>query len=147
MSSVRLISRFSSLSLSGTIFGILLVGMAGQTCAQTRFEIRPLETITLSNQQFLVGDKNGKPVTLAGELRIPRPGTDKLPAVILLHSGMGIQLHHDRWAQELNSISAATLLLDSLSGRGLEKRHRTGLVSRCSGCLSGARSIGSAPAN
>jgi hypothetical protein len=30
------------------------------------------------------GDKKGKPAVLAGELRISKPGADKLPAVILI---------------------------------------------------------------
>jgi dienelactone hydrolase len=105
--------------LIGTVLGILLASMPGPTYAQLRFEMRPVETVTLTAQQFLTGDKSGKPATVAGELRIPRPGADKLPAVILLHGGAGIQLHHDRWAQELSSIGVATFLLDSFSGRGV----------------------------
>ena len=50
--------------------------VSGPSHAQMRLEMRPVETITLSTQQFLTGDKNGKPAVLAGELRIPKPGTD-----------------------------------------------------------------------
>jgi dienelactone hydrolase len=52
-------------------------------------------------------------------LRIPRPGTDKLPAVILMHTSSGIATHLDQWAKELNSIGVAVFLLDSGSGRGM----------------------------
>jgi hypothetical protein len=31
-----------------------------------RTELRPFESLTLTDQQFLIGDKNGKAVTLAG---------------------------------------------------------------------------------
>jgi dienelactone hydrolase len=84
-----------------------------------RLEMRPVETVTLSTQQLLMGDRNGKPAVLAGELRIPKPGTDKLPAVILIHGAGGISAAHDRWMQEINSIGVAVFILDSFSGRGI----------------------------
>jgi dienelactone hydrolase len=84
-----------------------------------RMELRPLESMTLTTQQFLTGEKNGKPAILAGELRIPKPGSDRLPAVILVHGSGGLSASQDRWAQELNSIGVATLILDVFSGRGI----------------------------
>jgi len=81
--------------------------------------MRPVETVTLSTQQFLTGDMNGKPAILAGELRIPKPGTDKLPAVILVHGSGGISALHDRWVQEINSVGVAAFILDSFSGRNI----------------------------
>ena len=44
-----------------------------------RIELRTIETITLSDQQILTGDKNGKAVTIAGELRFPRGATGRVP--------------------------------------------------------------------
>jgi dienelactone hydrolase len=58
-------------------------------------------------------------VILAGELRLPKPGTDKLPAVILIHSAGGINPATELWAREINSIGVATFILDSFSARGL----------------------------
>jgi hypothetical protein len=37
-----------------------------------RTELRAIETLTLTDQQFLTGDKSGKAVTIAGELRFPQ---------------------------------------------------------------------------
>ena len=54
-----------------------------------RVEIHPFQSMTLTDQEFLAGRKDGKPVTLAGELRLPRPGNDRLPAVVLLHGSGG----------------------------------------------------------
>lgn len=97
--------------------------MLGTTAAvaQTfiRMEVHPVETITLTTQQFLTGDMNGKPAILAGQLRIPKPGTDKLPAVILVHGSGGINAAHNRWADDLNSIGVAVFVLDSFAGRGI----------------------------
>ncbi len=97
---------------------IVLTFAAGAARAQVRPEVRPVETVTLSTQQILLGEKNGKPTLLAGELRIPA-GAGRLPAVILIHGSGGLAEYHERWAQELNSLGVAAFLLDSFSGRGI----------------------------
>jgi cephalosporin-C deacetylase-like acetyl esterase len=99
----------SIISLSSASFGQTFV----------RMELRPIESTTLTGEQFLTGDKNGKLAMLAGELRIPKPGTDRLPAVVLVHGSGGLGASSDRWAQELNSIGVASFILDSFSGRGI----------------------------
>jgi dienelactone hydrolase len=85
-----------------------------------RLEMRVIESVTLSGEQFLTGDeKNGKKVTLAGELRIPgAPGT-KVPAVILVHGSGGISGATDAWAREVNAMGIAAFILDTFSGRGI----------------------------
>ena len=85
---------------------------------QVRPEIHPIETVTLSTQQILTGEKNGKRTLLGGELRIPS-STVPVPAVILVHGSGGLSLSIERWAQELNTIGIAAFLLDSFSGRGI----------------------------
>src|SRR5438046_1246716 len=75
-----------------------------------RIEVRPVETVTLKTQQVLTGDRNGKPVTIAGELRIPKPGNEKLAAVILLHGSGGVGAATDRWAQQLNATGIAAFI-------------------------------------
>ena len=52
-------------------------------CAQVaRIEIHSLKTITLTDEQFLAGVKDGKQDVIGGKLRIPRPGKDRLPAIV-----------------------------------------------------------------
>jgi dienelactone hydrolase len=97
---------------------LVLTGFAGWSQAQVRIEVRPFESMTLTSDAFLRGEV-GKPVVLAGELRIPRPGTDKLPAVVLMHASGGVNAGVDRWAQDLNSLGVATFIVDSFSGRGI----------------------------
>lgn len=84
-----------------------------------RVEIHPIQSVTMSDQDFLNGRKDGKPVTLAGELRIPRPGTDRLPAVVLLHGSGGVGRNVVEWEQELGSMGVATFVLDAFTGRGI----------------------------
>jgi dienelactone hydrolase len=91
------------------------------TSAQTfgRMEVRAVDSVTLTGEQFLMGDTNGKPARLAGELRLPAAGLGRLPAVILVHGSGGLSASEDRWAQELNGIGVAVFLLDTFSGRGI----------------------------
>jgi dienelactone hydrolase len=85
-----------------------------------RTELHAIPTLTLSDRQFLTGDKNGTAVTITGVLRIPRLGTDRLPAVILVHGSGGIGGNVDRWSQELNGIGLATFVTDSFTARGIQ---------------------------
>jgi dienelactone hydrolase len=84
-----------------------------------RVEIHPFQSMTLTDQEFLAGRKEGKPVTLAGELRLPRAGNDRLPAVVLLHGSGGIGGYIPDWEEELNAIGIATFAIDSFTARGI----------------------------
>lgn len=84
-----------------------------------RVELHPFQSTTLTDQEFLTGKKEGKPVILAGELRIPRSGTDRLPAVVLVHGSGGMGGYVDDWAQWLNALGVATFAIDSFTARGI----------------------------
>lgn len=88
----------------------------------SRNELYSFSSVTLTDAQFLMGQREGPQVSLAGQLRIPRPGTDKLPAVILVHGSGGIGGTGgptEEWATELNKLGIATFTFDSFSGRGI----------------------------
>ena len=98
----------------------LLADPAARTVhAQLRLELIPVESMTLTSRQILTGETQGKPATIAGELRLPRGGTDKLPAVILVHGVGGLFMNMDDWARVLNGWGVAAFIQDSLSGRGI----------------------------
>jgi dienelactone hydrolase len=84
-----------------------------------RVEIHSLPSVTMSDQDFLNGRKDGKPVTLSGELRIPKPGSERLPAVVLLHGSGGVGANVTDWAAEFNAMGIATFVVDAFTGRGL----------------------------
>jgi len=84
-----------------------------------RIELRPIETLTLTDQQFLTGDKNGKATTIAGVLRFPQGASGRLPAVILLHGSGGVSGSHELWSKHFNEMGIASFLIDSFSARGL----------------------------
>jgi dienelactone hydrolase len=84
-----------------------------------RMEILQFQSVTLTDKQFLMGEKDGKPVTLAGELRLPSSGNDRLPVIILIHGSGGIAGYVTDWEQELNAMGVATFLFDSFTPRGI----------------------------
>src|SRR3954452_12457020 len=84
----------------------------------SRTELYAIPSLTLSDQQFLAGDTDGKPVTVAGELRIAQ-GTGRLPVVIMMHGSGGIGLNIEPWVHHFNSMGISTFVIDGFSGRGL----------------------------
>lgn len=113
---------------AGAIVGIAALSWTQSVLAEpslsdlaARIELRPFETLTLSDKQFLTGDKNGKAVTIAGELRIPQRATGRLPAVVLLHGSGGANGGHELWAKHFNEMGIASFLVDSFSARGITR--------------------------
>src|ERR1700681_2499160 len=102
---------------------ILLAGI--ETNAQSmpkeiapRVELYAIPSLTISDQQFLTGDANGKPVTVAGEFRIAQ-GSGRLPVVVLMHGSSGVGASIEPWAHQFNAMGISTFVIDGFSGRGL----------------------------
>ena len=107
------------LATAATILAAMVVSADAQV---TRLEVYPVSSVTLKDSDFLAGRQDGQPVTIAGELRIPKAGNDKLPAVVLLHGSGGIGgggSMIDEWSRELNQLGIATFALDSFAARGI----------------------------
>jgi dienelactone hydrolase len=86
-----------------------------------RLEVLPLASVTITDSDLLAG-RDGKPVSITGNLRVPKTANDKLPAVILLHGSGGIGgagSTIDGWSRELNQLGIATFAVDSFAGRGI----------------------------
>jgi dienelactone hydrolase len=95
------------------------MGFAGQASAQVaRIELHVLQSETHPDRQFLRGEK-GTPVAIGGELRIPKPGSERLPAVVLLHGSGGVGNNVDHWVGKFRAAGVATLVIDSFTGRGI----------------------------
>jgi dienelactone hydrolase len=84
-----------------------------------RIELRSFQSLTLTDQQFLTGDKNGLPVTITGELRLPQGTTGRVPVVIMLHGAGGLVASNELWSRTLNAMGVATFAIDS-HGRNLD---------------------------
>src|SRR6202165_1085005 len=65
---------------------VLLVASQRATYAQVaRMEVIPFESLTLTDQEFLAGHEDGKPVTVAGGLPVPGGGTQAFPPAFLFY--------------------------------------------------------------
>jgi len=91
-----------------------------------RTELRAIDTLTITDQQFLTGDRNGKAVSIAGELRLPQGlPSGKLPAVVLPHGSGGINGGNELWAKEFNEMGIARCFSIASAGAGSSARRRT----------------------
>src|SRR5262249_10722493 len=68
-----------------------------------RTELISINTLTVSDAQFLTGDTNGKATTTTGQLRIAR-GPDRLPVVVLQHGSGGMGANIEMWSREFNAM-------------------------------------------
>lgn len=84
-----------------------------------RIEVSAFNTLTVTDRQFLLGDKNGTTNAIAGELRIPQGAQGRVPLVIQIHGSGGILAPYEVWMRLLNQMGVATFLVDSFSGRGI----------------------------
>ncbi len=82
-------------------------------------EVIPFESLTLTDQEFLAGREDGKLVTIAGELRLPRVSNERFPLVILLHGSGGVSKYVLDWEQEFLAMGVATFVIDSFTARGI----------------------------
>jgi dienelactone hydrolase len=107
-----------------------------------RTELYAIQSLTLSDEQFLQGDANGKPVTISAQLRIAQ-GTGRLPLVILQHGSSGYAANIDYWTRTLNAAGISTLALDGMTGRGLiEVNSNQALLGRLNFILDIYRALG-----
>lgn len=110
-----------------TLIAALVCAMAGLTSSAVaqetkylaaRVEFHLINSLTISDQQFLTGDENGKATQLVGQLRIAQ-GSGRLPVVILLHGSGGIGSNIEFWSRELNASGISTFAIDGFTGRGI----------------------------
>jgi dienelactone hydrolase len=80
--------------------------------------LHPIQTLTLSDQHFLKGEADGKPVTISGEFRIAQ-GAGRLPVVVLMHGSGGMGPNIEMWSKEFNAMGISAFAIDGFTGRGL----------------------------
>jgi dienelactone hydrolase len=83
-----------------------------------RIEAIPIQTLTISDEQFLKGDAYGKPATIAGVLRVAQ-GPGRLPIVILVAGSGGFAPNTDVWDRQFQQMGISTFAMDSFAGRGI----------------------------
>ena len=83
-----------------------------------RIEAIPVQTLTISDEQFLKGDAYGKPATIAGVLRVAQ-GSGRLPLVIFVAGSGGFAPNTDVWDMQFEEMGISTFAMDSFAGRGI----------------------------
>jgi dienelactone hydrolase len=83
-----------------------------------RIEAIPIQSLTVSDEQFLKGDAYGRPTTIAGVLRVAQ-GSGRLPLVALVPGSGGINPGADVWDRQFEAMGISTFMLDSFAGRGI----------------------------
>src|SRR5512136_1601276 len=83
-----------------------------------RIEAIPVQTLTISDEQFLKGDAYGKPTTIAGVLRVAQ-GSGRLPLVIFAAGSGGFATNIDVWDRQFEQMGISTFAMDSFAGRGI----------------------------
>jgi dienelactone hydrolase len=86
--------------------------------AASRVELYAIPTLTLSDKQFLNGDANGTPATVAGEFRLAQ-GSGRTPVVVLMHGSSGVGATIEPWVHTFNAMGISTFVIDGFTGRGL----------------------------
>src|SRR5258705_14023023 len=78
-----------------------------------RTELHSIDTLTLSDTQFLRDDANWKATTTSAQLRLAK-SSGRSPVVDLQHGSGGMLPHVELWARELNTTGISTLSLSSV---------------------------------
>lgn len=108
---------YRSCMMCALLFVLVAFSPAVGHAQLAKMEVYSYPSLTLSDKQFLLGEKNGTPVTIAGVLRIPKPGNDRLPAVLLVHGSGGISSYVTDWEQDFNAMGVATFIIDGFTPR------------------------------
>jgi len=77
------------------------------------------QTTTPSASEFLQAIRPAGTSLIWGDLELPPGPAGRSPAVVVMHGSGGVSVREDRWADELRRAGAATLVLDSFTGRGI----------------------------
>ncbi len=83
-----------------------------------RIEAIPIQSLTVSDAQFLAGNNYGAPTTIAGVLRVAQ-GEGPRPLVIMMAGSGGFTAGYEDFGDELLQMGISTLLVDSYAGRGI----------------------------
>jgi dienelactone hydrolase len=93
-----------------------------------------LESLTFPERQFLTPSKFGDPAVIWAELRLPRGGAERVPAVVLAHGCGGLSPTPSGWGAEFLRAGYAIFVVDSFGGRGIQNtcagRERINMGSR-----------------
>lgn len=113
--------RGAAIGVVIAILGAMAAPAAAESLSKdvaARIEAIPVQTLTVSDEQFLKGDAYGRPTTIAGVLRVAQ-GTGRLPLVIFAAGSGGFAPNTDLWDRQFEAMGISTFAMDSFAGRGI----------------------------
>jgi len=116
-------------ALGGLALGIAHSAIAADVPANisiVRMEAIPVQTLTISDEQFLKGDAYGQPTIIAGTLRIAK-GPGRLPLVVFVAGSGGFNPNIDVWGKQFEEMGISHLRWTRLPGAASSARS---LISR-----------------
>ena len=96
------------------VFALLAVGCSSALSTINEGKAGRLEIPTLN-----VTPRGEEAITVSGDLSLPSDVSGRVPAVIVLHSCSGMTANLADWAEAINGMGFAALLLDSFTARGV----------------------------
>lgn len=113
--------RLSTFALVTLVCGLALPAIGDEGLPRNiaaRIEVLPIETVTISDAQFLTGDAGGKPTIVAGALRLAQ-GAGRLPLVVFIAGSGGFSSNTDVWDLQFEEMGISTFTLDGFAARGI----------------------------
>ena len=107
-----------SLALSAAATGPTVADETPSRDLAARIEAIPVQTLTLSDEQFLRGDAYGRPTIVAGVLRVAQ-GSGRLPLVIFVPGAAGFSANLEVWERQFQAMGISTFAMDPFAGRGI----------------------------
>lgn len=109
---------FTKLKLFIVVLASMWFLSPAQAEAIYRVKAIPFPSVTMSDSELLQ-NQGGTPVEIAGVLRLPAKQNN--PVIVILHGSSGYLAFIDDWVQRLNDLGYGTFVIDSFSGRGLDR--------------------------
>src|SRR5215469_15344302 len=115
---MRFVVCFLAALVALTIVNAQTALAANSPSADGRGETVLIQTLTISDEQFLKGESFGLPTMISGTLRVTQ-GVGRRPLVILLHGSGGVEENAAVWEKVFASMGVSTFAINSFTGRGI----------------------------
>lgn len=98
---------------------LAILALLTAACSSALSTVSAGKSGRLEVPSFTITPRGEEATTVSGDLSMPGDVVGRIPAVILLHSCSGMTPNLVDWAQEVNRMGFAALLLDSFTARGV----------------------------
>jgi dienelactone hydrolase len=98
---------------------LAILALLAAGCSSALSTVSEGKTGRLEVPSFTITPRGEEATTVSGDLSMPRDVSGRVPAVIVLHSCSGMTSNLLDWAEAVNRMGFAALLLDSFTARGI----------------------------